>query len=112
MKRVLLSVVVLLALGQIAYGQNTQATEGDKIAGYLQGYLAKFNDRPSSLHNQFSGQFVPIPDELGNSLKATFPRHHFYIAKTYFSHWGPNDRSANILLVTEAASGEVVAHQW
>jgi hypothetical protein len=111
MKRAIIS-LLLLVLAQVTSGQTAQTPEQNQIANYLRTYLAEFNNRPSSLNNQFSGELVPMPQELSNLLKVTFPRHHFYIAKTYFSHWGPNDNMANILLVTEAASGKVVAHQW
>jgi hypothetical protein len=112
MRRASVSLLLLIIFGQVAAAQDKQATDREKIASYLRNYLAEYNNRPHSLHNRFSGEFVPMPEEPEKSLLKTFPRHRFTIAKTYFSHWGPDDGSANIILITDAVSGEVVAHQW
>lgn len=112
MRRAGFSLLILIILGQVAAARDKQATDREKIASYLRNCLAEYNNRPHSLHNRFSGEFVPAHEELEKSLRTTFPRHRFTIAKTYFSHWGPDDGSANILLVADAVSGEVVAHQW
>lgn len=113
MKRASVSLFLgLIILGQVTAAQNTQATDREKIPSYLRNYLTEYNNRPHSLRNRFSSEFVPMPEELEKSLRTTFPRHRFTVAKTYFSHWKQDDGSANIIVVTDAVSGEVVAHQW
>ena len=92
--------------------QNVQSILKEKVATYLTRYLAEFNNREHSLHNQFYGELIPIQDALKAKLTETFSKHDFVIARTMYTHWVPNDGSANILLIVDKEKGEVVAHQW
>jgi hypothetical protein len=86
MKRVGVSLLLLLIFGQVAAAQDNRANEREKIANYLKNYLAEYNKRPYSLRNQFTDEFSALPEELEKSLRKTFPRHRFTVAKTYTSH--------------------------
>jgi hypothetical protein len=77
----------------------------------LHSYLKRNGEKPSSLHNRFT-EFIPIRSDLQSSLLLTFPQHRFFVAKTLYTHWMPDDGDANILIVTDAVSGEVVGHKW
>jgi len=75
------------------------------------GLVADFGAHSGGAHPLFKGEFIPLPIELDTRLRAAFPRHRFTIARIYFWPWTPGDGSTNILLVTDAALGEVLAHQ-
>lgn len=111
MKRIAFSILLLLILRQTTFSQTAQTPDDAQIAHYLKDYFSELDAQPSSLHPQFFDEFVPLPEELVEHLRATFARHRFTVAKVYLSHWGPGDVRTHILLVTEAISGEVVAHQ-
>jgi hypothetical protein len=112
MKRAGFSLLLLLILGQVVPAQTLQLAGRERIVSYLQSYLAEFNQRPFSLQNEFNGEFVPLSEELVRSLQVNFPKHRFTIARTYYSHYARNEYSANILIITDSSSGEVVGHQW
>jgi hypothetical protein len=105
----IIAVGVLLQFPKAAFSQQNQTQ--DKVAAYLQSYLKGNSEKPSSLHNRFA-EFLPLPADLQSSLLLAFPKHRFFVAKTLYTHWMPNDGEANILIVTDAASGEAVGHLW
>lgn len=94
-----------LAIGQLA-------SDNQIVEQYLESYLKKYNDRFATLNNRFSGKLTALPEELSKKLDVEFPRHRFVIAQTYFSHWSPDDGTANILLVINRRTGRVDAHKW
>jgi len=85
--------------------------EPEKVKNYLDSYLASISERPGSLRNHFVG-FLTIDDVMQTELQKYFPKQHFYVAKTLYTHWIKDDGSANILVVTNAETGEVVGHRW
>ena len=88
-----------------------KTNESEKVENYLNSYLKSFNDRPGTLRNHFVG-FLNIDEALKTQLENHFPYHHFYVAKTLFSHWITDDGSANVLVVTDSGSGDIVGVRW
>ena len=88
-----------------------EISESQKVENYLNSYLKSFNNRPSSLRNRFV-EFLEINEALKTQLQTHFPNHHFYVAKTLYSHWITDDGKANILVVTDSKTGEVVGCRW
>ena len=111
-RRLLSLILLLLLLGILVVANDLQTGVNEKIATYLTRYLAEFNNREHSLHNKFYGEFIPIDNSLQSKLTETFSNHKFVMAKTRFTHWFPDDRAANILLIIDKNNGEVIGHQW
>ncbi|SRR6266404_1574947 len=106
---IVVAVGILLFSTNSAFSQQKQSEEN--VGVYLQSYLKVNSERPSSLCNRFA-EFIPLPSGLQSSLLSAFPKHRFFVAKTLFTHWVPDDGKANILVVTDATSGEVIGHKW
>ena len=104
-----LLVGVLFSSASLAGAEQDSSRE--KVVEYLQVYLKALNERPGSLQNRFT-EFLPLSPDLESALLNAFPQHRFYIAKTLFSHWRHDDGKANILIVTDAESGQVLGHKW
>ncbi len=111
MNRTFIAFLILLSFGYHTFAQSSQPTQTQKVAQYLETYFAELRTNPSNMSPLFAGEFVSLPEELAERLRMTFPRHRFTLGQAYLSHWGRGDVPAKILVVTDASTGEVVAHQ-
>jgi hypothetical protein len=59
----------------------------------------------------FAGRFIPIPEDLTQDLSSFFPAHRFYIAVMKRS-LDISYMESELILVTDAESGEVVSYMW
>jgi len=81
-----------------AYGQQ------DKMVSFLQ---TNSEVRTDTNEWQFTGRFLPIPQQLQNELLTSFPKHRFSSAEMNFVGHIPGTKYP-LILITDAESGEVV----
>jgi hypothetical protein len=110
-KRWFFLIIITLCASPFIYSQVKFSPEQQKTADYLNNYFEKHNKRLASLNDEFA-EFLPIESKLETDLLKAFPKHRFFIAKTYYSHWGLRDNESKILVVANAQTNEPLAHRW
>lgn len=106
--KVLIFITILFTFSN---SQTKYSPEQEKVRDYLEKHFESTYKDFSNLHDEFA-DFVPLKEDMEKELSVSFPAYRFFVAKTFFSHWGRRDNTSMILVVTNAKTGEVIGYRW
>jgi hypothetical protein len=109
--KVLALLFVIFIFSNFTYSQKKYSPEQERVRDYLQKYFERKHKDVANLHEEFA-DFLPLDETLEKDLKKSFPMYHFFIVRTFFSHWVSRDNETKILVVTNAETGEPIAYRW
>jgi len=111
LSKVLTLLFVIFLFSNFTYAQKKYSPEQERVRDYLQKYFENKHKEAADLHDEFA-DFLSLDETLEKGLTKFFPMYHFFIARTFFSHWVSRDNESKILAVTNAETGEPIAYRW
>lgn len=109
-----LAFAALISLCILSVTNASQANANHtRIDSFLKTFVPEHNkhEKHGGIPVQFTGEYTTIPDELQQSLLATFPKHRFVVANMLYFHytWYPG---VHLFIVTDKDTGDVVSYAW